>query len=121
MLTAAEIAAMQATQSVALPDTCTIKRRTLTSDGAGGYTESWSDQATGVACRIAPIRSLSDAEAAVGGALQGKSVWQLTLPAGQDIQHTDRVVVGGATYEVVSLGSEGAWETATRAIVVRLD
>jgi len=121
VLTAAEIAAMQDTQEAALPDTCTIKSCTLSSDSAGGYTESWSDKATGVACRIAPIRSLSDAEAAVGGALQGKSVWQLTLPAGQDIQHTDRVVVGSATYEVVSLGSEGAWETATRAIVVRLD
>ena len=121
MLTAAEITAMQDTQKAALPDTCTIKRRTLSSDSAGGFTEGWTDQASGVACRIAPVRSISDAESIVGGAFQGKTLWQLTLPAGQDIGHADRVVVGGNTYEVAALNSGGAWNTATRAIVAKVD
>lgn len=121
MLTAGEIAGMRATQAAALPDTCTVKKRTLTSDSAGGYTETWAARASNVACRLAPVRSSADTERLAGDAFRGRSLWQLTMAAGQVIEHTDRVESGGVTYDVVAVQSGGAWATATRALIARAD
>lgn len=117
LLAATDLAAMKAAQASALPLTCIISRRALSPDGAGGYTESWSNLATNVACRLAPLGTPS--EVVVAERFAGRQQWQLTLPTGQDITHEDRVVIGGVTYEVVGLNSAGAWETARRAILVR--
>ncbi len=117
MLTTAEIAAMQATQSAALPDTCTIKTRTLAPDGLGGYTESWTDRASNVACRLTP--EADPTEDVVADRFRGRALWTLTLPNGQDISHDDRVVVGSDTYEVAGVREGGAWRTATRVVVAR--
>lgn len=120
MLTASDLAFMRATQDEALPDTCTIQQKTLTSDGMGGYTEGWTDRATDVACRLAPA-TYRPGEQVIAEQQVGSSLWQLTLPAGQVIEASDRVVVAGVTYEVVGVHSGGAWETAKRALLIRLE
>jgi len=122
VLTANDLAAIRQAQEQAMPDSCTIQRRTLTSDGMGGYTESWSDLATGVKCRLSPVRSISQlAERVVAEQFVGRTLWQLTLPAGQDVSHDDRVVVGATTYEVMSVNSGGAWEVARRVLLALVD
>ena len=119
MLTAAEIAAMQDTQETALPDTCTIKSCTLAPDGLGGYTETWTDLASNVACRLTPMADPT--EAIVADRFRGRALWTLTLAEGQAISHDDRVVVGSDTYEVAGVREGGNWRTATRVIVARCE
>lgn len=119
MLTAAEITAMQDTQKAALPDTCTIKTRTLTPDGLGGYAETWTDRASNVACRLTP--EADPTEDVVADRFRGRALWTLTLADGQAISHDDRVVVGSDTYEVAGVREGGAWRTATRLIVARCE
>ncbi|RLG78457.1 MAG: hypothetical protein DRO14_00540 [Thermoprotei archaeon] len=119
MLTEAEILSMRSVQEEALPSTCTIKRKSLTSDGAGGYTEAWSVIATDVACRIASARRPE--ERVIAEQMQGKTVWVLTLEADEDISAQDRVELSGSTYEVVGMVSGGAWATARRVIVALVE
>lgn len=112
---------MQATQAAALPSTCTVMRKAQTPDGMGGFTETWGTLASGVACRLAvmPLMGRSN-EDVVAQRWAGQQVWQLTLPAGQDVTHDDRVTIDGIAYDVVGVKSAGAWETARRVILVRV-
>ena len=102
MLSATEIATMRAALDASLPDSATVKRRTLTSDGAGGFTESWATQAT-VACRLAPS-GLSPAERVISDKVTATSTWTITMPALTDVGVADRIVIGGSrTFEVVGV------------------
>ncbi len=100
MLTASELSAMRSTLDASLPDTATVQRKTLTSDGAGGYTESWSTVAT-VACRVSPSGH-SPEERVIAERLASMSIWMLTLPALTDVWPADRIVVGSRIFEVVA-------------------
>lgn len=118
MISAADLAAMVAAQTTALPSTCTISRKSLVADTMGGYTETWATLTASVACRLSPLSAPT--EAIMAERYGGRQTWQLTLPAGQDVTHDDRVVISSTTYEVVGLNSAGAWETARRVIVARV-
>jgi len=119
MLSTAEVAAMQATQAAALPATCSIQRASLTPDGAGGWTAAWATLASGVACRLSAVSTPT--ERVVAQKYEGRTLWQLTLPASTDIRHEDRVIIGSASYEVVGIQSGGAWETARRVLLVQVE
>jgi len=114
MLTSTEIEAMRTMQEAALPDTCTIKRRTLTSDGQGGYTESWSTVDT-VNCRLSPATRLPE-EIAQAGKLTGTTAWIVTLDHDADVTAEDRLEIGSKTLEVLAVLSGKTWETARRVI-----
>jgi hypothetical protein len=79
-----------------LPDTATIQRYTETVSG-DGTSQSWSDVATGVACRVSPLAS---------GANE-------ILGADQALK--DRIVVGTRTFEVNRVG-ERSYETVRECI-----
>ena len=119
ILTATDLAAMKAAQVTALPGTCSISRRSMVADTMGGYTETWADLATGVACRLVVMRAPT--EALVAARFAGMELWQLTLPAAQAITHNDRVVISDVTYEVAGINSGGEWETARRVTLARVD
>jgi head-tail adaptor len=118
LLSATDLAAMKATQALALPSTCTIQRVTRVADTLGGYTETWATLASGVACRLSAVGAST--EVVVAERWAGRAMYQLTLPAGQDVTADDRVVISSVTYEVAGLNSAGAWETARRVIVARV-
>jgi len=101
MITAAELDAMRTTLNSSLPDTAQIKRKTLTSDNAGGYTEAWNTVAT-VACRVSPTGQLPQ-ERVIAERLTATSIWTLTLPALTDVRAEDRIAVGARTFEVVGV------------------
>lgn len=101
MLTASELSAMRSTLTGSLADTAEIKRRTLVSDGAGGYTESWSTVAT-VSCRVAPAGRSGD-ERRIADRLTAIGAWLVTLPATTDIAVADRITVGSRTFEVAGV------------------
>ena len=92
---------MRSTLEASLPDTAQVQRKTLVSDGAGGYTESWSTVAT-VACRVSPS-GRSPEERVIAERLAATSVWTITLPALTDVTVADRIVVGARTFEVVGV------------------
>lgn len=84
------------------PDTCVIKRYTETTSG-DGTSESWSDLATGVTCRVSRVGNAGNEALGASGAIQAVGQRRIKLPAGQDVTVKDRIVTAGITYEVVDV------------------
>jgi len=118
-LTASELSSMREAVEDLLPDTCVIQSRSWQSDGMGGGSYIWTDAYTDVPCRLAP-RRFREREAVVGDKLSVHSFWVLTLPHDQEIDETMRVVVGGETYEVVSVNRAQSERVAVRADLVKV-
>lgn len=104
---------MQAAQRLTLTEVCTIQHRTLTSDGAGGWTDTWTDTTT--VCRVAPIGA---DEAVLAGQQRIKADWKITLPAGTVIVDADRLAVGSRVFEVVGILGPETRETARVVMAV---
>ncbi len=117
MLSPTEIAAMRATLDASLPDTAEIRRRTLASDGAGGYTEAWNLVVT-AACRLAPTGRLPQ-ERLIAERVSNASTWTLAVSAGTDVQVGDQVTVGARILEVAAVLARSD-EIALRVIVTEV-
>lgn len=113
MLTATEIAAMQATQTSALPGTCTRTRVTLGQTAGGGYAVVSTATIT-LACRVS-TRGIPD-EYLRQGVATGRVLVMITLPQGSDVTRTDTLAVEGVTYKILGFASVGEWETAMRVV-----
>lgn len=109
---------MRHAQASALPGTCTILRKTLTSDGAGGFTEAWEAIAEDAPCRLSPEGGVE--ESAVAQRFQGKTLRRLTLESDEEIRNEDRVEVDGVMHEVLGVDDGAQWETARRVLLARL-
>lgn len=109
---------MRAGAEALMPDLCVIQGVTRTSDGAGGWSESWSARGT-VICRLDPIvsRNRSEAQAAREATIQ---YYTLSVPWDTEIAPDDRVVHDGVTYEVVEAHGDESWPVARRARVAIL-
>jgi len=119
-ISAAELARMQATAEDHLPDTCTIQVVTQTMDEIGGWSESWADTYTSVACRLAAVQARA-AEAIVGAELAAVTSWVLTVAHDQALDETMRVVHDSEAYEIVQIEDTQSWRTAKRAYLRRVD
>lgn len=105
-----------------LPDTCTIQSRTLTSDGAGGNTETWATVANGsnVPCRVDPVPSqkvteqISEREVTV-------TEYMITTAYDSPLATGQRIATGGHTYEIKMLNADHSWNVSKRARVARID
>lgn len=117
MLSATEIAAMQDTAEDAMPDTATVSRKTLTSDGQGGFTAAWATAST-VDCRIEAAGRLTPQERLVAERVAPRKVYRVTVPHDADVIPADRLVIGGATYEVQAPLVVGSWALSQKVIVV---
>ena len=96
ILTASERAGMIRDSQVGLHETATIRRKA--SDG------TWSDVATGVACRIDATSSQQGEQpgvAAPAGDVEAQV--SVSLPYGTDVRRHDAIVVGTTRVEVVRL------------------
>jgi head-tail adaptor len=113
MLTQADITQMRETQAAALPDQCTIQRKSDPADSRGGQTVSYSDHATGVNCRLG--RNAQSARPGVRGDRTETPIpWVVTFAYNQDVQMTDRIVIDSRTFEVMSVEAHTDWMTALR-------
>lgn len=119
MLTASEIAGMRATLDQSLPGTAVIHRPTWTSDGQGGSTAVWAPAGTVIA-RVSPSTTRQGVEPVSGGGLTSESDWTATFPDGTDIRVTDRVVYGGASFEVIAHDRTRTWDLAVRVDLARI-
>lgn len=115
-LSAAEIAQARADQAALLPDLATIQRKTLTTDGAGGFTETYPTVATGVPCRLSRVTSRGDLLKVAGERIADQTTHRIAFAAGTDVRVGDRLAIGAATFEVVFLAVAGAWELARHAL-----
>jgi hypothetical protein len=118
MLTAGEIAGMQAVCGQTLDESCAIGRRGEVSDGGGRKTITYPTVAT-VDCARAPYDS-QGSEAPLGDRATAQARWIVTLPAGTDVRSSDRLTIGGTVYEVLSIRSDRTYELTTRVECERL-
>src|SRR5512139_1289604 len=96
-----EITAMRdEVNGVALPGTCAILSLTLTSDGQGGYTETWGTATTSVACRIDPVQSR---EILSGDAVQPFSRFVVTLPYDATVTQENRIQIDTTQYNILGI------------------
>jgi hypothetical protein len=112
MLTDAELVGMRATMSEALPDTCTIQRKTIASDGGGGTSATWATHVADVACRLSPVAGGETGTA--GGRIADEATAVVTVSAGIDVVEGDRLVIDGQTFDIHLVRERGAWELSTR-------
>lgn len=111
---------MRAAANRLLPDTCDIYQRASGQDAYGGASASETLRAAAVPCRLAPVASAANVEALRTNDQRAvQAVWTLTLPYDQAIAPTDRVVVSGQSYEVVTMDGGVEWRTARRVLVER--
>jgi SPP1 family predicted phage head-tail adaptor len=109
-ISAAELAAMRAELETLLPDTCVISHGSLTPNGSGEFTTTWTASGT-VACRIDPIKA---GEGLNGGAVQPYSTFRVTLPYSATVTHDDHLTIGGTVYEILSVSVGNSWSLDQR-------
>lgn len=113
-LSDAELAAIRADVLNLLPDTCNLLTVTNTSDGQGGFTQTWGTVDTCVKCRLDPIRG---SEQIAGEAIRPFHTFVLTLPYDVTITEQYRVEIGTYTYNVTSIDPNKSWRASVRAYV----
>jgi hypothetical protein len=117
-LTSADLAYMRDTVGELLPDACTILSEALSADGQGGQTSTWGTIAINVPCRFDESGQTGGNQLVpAGGALREAHRYMLSLPQNTPIGAHDRVELGGATYNVVSVDVGVSWEVVTRAVL----
>lgn len=99
-LTTQEQADIRAHLTATLPDTCTIAYPTVVKDGMGGWTETWTNRGTAIACRLAPGGG--------GGRITQEQVkegltWTLSLDYAQAVDVKDKVTTGGRTFRAITI------------------
>lgn len=116
MFSALDLTQLQAVVTAALPESAVVQRRTATSDGRGGQTESWATVMTAPA-RIA---RLTARDQLVADKLGVAAEATLVLPAGADVRFADRVLAGGASWTVLAVLAPTSYETRRTALLGRL-
>jgi len=112
-LTADEIEAMREAQEDALPDSGTLARATLASDGTGGHTQTWATVATAVACRLGkPDRKALE----IANRLGIDVTVTVTMVAETDAHVGDHFTVDSVTYTLTHVAEPESWETARQCL-----
>ncbi len=111
MLSKQELDDIRADLDSLLPDTCSVQRKTLASDGMGGKKETWTTVAglESVPCSVG-TGNISPREADLVAALDKETTVKtsaalpvmFTVPAGTAIEKADRIVWTGRTFGVVA-------------------
>lgn len=117
---ALELESLRNAQESILTDTCTIQTVSQSSDGLGGFTDTWANTYTLVPCKLAPLGAGSGREDE-GAAFVVGAGWVLRLHWDQAISSGNRVVLGGDTYEILSVEDDHTIRTARRARLKRID
>lgn len=118
MLNSADLEYMRSAVEQLFPDTCNILSLTQTSNGQGGFTETWGTATAGVACRLDSASSkssfLAQTQAITAGAIQEATQWMLSLPHDTTIDSNNRVEVSGYTFNVGAVDIGKSWNAEVR-------
>ena len=113
MLSAAEIASMQATQATAWPDVAIVGRPSLASDGMGGWTTTPTVAGT-VVGRLMPMASIAAAENLGAAQPLSEERYWWTCAYTSDIRVQDTLTVNSQLLYVTEVNLDAGWETAKR-------
>lgn len=102
-----------------LTDTCTILRPTAVSDEYGNSTDTETQIATNVPCRLLPIRERDSTEM-VGDAEAGRVYYRAILPYNAPVQDNDVLVVDGERYEGLQVETDHTDKVDIRVRVSKL-
>ena len=116
-LTAADLAYMRNTVAQTLTDTAVVYRWTFATDSAGGDESTWA--AVGTVSAFVPPGG-KQAEVEIGGKVTMRQVFRVYVSHGSTVNATDRLVVGGNTYEVVSHDDGQTSQAVIRCDCVRV-
>lgn len=119
-LSSADVAHMSRMQAHLLPDTCTLRTVTQTSDGSGGWTEGTSD-VTAVPCRLMVNAVYAGREVIQADQVRPERTYILTIPETYTLTPKMRIVKAGVTYEVISVNEGASYGTALRATLTRVE
>lgn len=109
---------MRTTAGYALPDSAVIQAQTITSDGGGAGTTTWTASGT-VDCRLAPASNFSAREGMLGGRIATDSDYIVTVPTTASVTTDSRLVISGGTFNVESI-LDRSYEIATRIHVTEV-
>lgn len=123
MLSVSDLQYMRDTVEQLFPDTCNILSVTRTSDGQGGFVETWGTAGTAIACRIDSATSKSGfiglSDVLSGGAIQESTKWMLSLPYDTTVNINNRIEVSGYTYNISALDLGKSWNSEVRLVLER--
>lgn len=105
-----------------LPDTAVIYSPDRSSDGAGGWSETWVAAGT-VACRLDPMLTRSQKSRQETEAVDRETLildYILTVPHDAPLAPDRQVEIGGLRFEVRALGETHSWRISRRAYVTRV-
>jgi len=111
------MAYVRAEAEKALPDTCDIWARQISSDGQGGYSEAWALTYKGIACRLA---ERSGKETFLAGRETVEGNWVLTVAYDQSVDEQMRIEYQAHTYEVKFVNDDRSHDTVRRCLLLRL-
>lgn len=113
LLTAADLAYMQATQEQAMPGTVYVLAMGTATNGMGGYSETWGTVGT-VTGRVYPMVRRGQPEMMAAGQVVSETSWFATLPVGTTVTGKNRIEYNGRTWEVVRVNNNEMYQTAVR-------
>jgi head-tail adaptor len=120
MLPSDELADLRADILETLPDTCSIRRPTATTDDYGNVAESYAEVDTAY-CRVDPFSPKDSGSEGIVAQREASVTWyRLALEYDADIQYGDRVVIGGVTYELVQLYDAHSLRAVQRAVIAMI-
>lgn len=112
-----DISWMQEAVGNLLPDSCIIKSVGTTSDGAGGWIESYTAVDGGtVNCRVDPA---DQEDVTIKGAERVKFSYNCYMPSMAPVTEDDVIEYQGELYEIVFIEKSVSWQTHTMAGIER--
>jgi len=116
LITNDDLSWMRDTLELTMPGTCYILAGTSTSDGMGGFSQSWGTIGTSI-CRL-DIKGGREAQA--GGGYIPFTETILTLPHDAVITNTNRIKFDDDIYNVVTVYDDRSWHASTRCKLERV-
>ena len=110
-----ELAELRADLETTFPATATRLVRTKIKDDRGGHVFTYSVVAT-YRCRLYQRRAITRDEE---GRLMVTQTWECLLPAETELESTDRLIIGGVTWEIDSIHQPRAEDLATKCNLTR--
>jgi len=98
MTSTSDLDKIKAEQEKLMPETVYVQRLTRTSDGAGGWSESWQTIAT----TKGRIAAKSGDENELGGKTTAITTYLITLPSDTELTNTDRLQINGQQYQIIT-------------------
>jgi head-tail adaptor len=116
MLTNTDLADMREAIAELLPATCHILSVTRTSDGQGGFTDTWGTATANVACRLDYQQGVGRrGEMVVAASMQPYNGFVLSLPWNSTITAANRIKIGSTNYNVTMVDNGKSWAAVRRA------